>query len=310
RRAAGAVAPPPGRTGAWRVIGITGANGFIGQAVLRRIGEDACVAHAGPVDGEADGIDICDQPALEALFAGIDTIVHLAGPSAVAASFEAPVAFARAHVLGTATLLAAAERIGVRHFVHVSSAEVYGRPDTARVSECAPLQPLSPYGAAKAAAEQLVSAAVRRGALESAIIVRPFSIYGPGMRANGLVGRLAAQARLRQPMRIFSADTTRDYLHVDDLARGLLMAARHDEPGLLTLNMASGTGTDVATLAAAFARIGGGPDTLIVEGQGDRSRALDIAYLVADVSLAREALGWQVEVALSDGVRDCLGGMA
>lgn len=292
------------------MIGITGANGFIGRAVLRRIGEDACVAHVGPIDGEAGAIDICDQPTLEALFAGIDTIVHLAGPSSVAASFDAPAAFARAHVLGTATLLAAAERIGVRRFVHVSSAEVYGRPDTACVSESAPLLPLSPYGAAKAAAEQLVSGAVRRGALGSAIIVRPFSVYGPGMRANGLVGRLAAQARLRQPMRVFSADTTRDYVHVDDLARGLLMAAARDEPGLLTLNMASGIGTDVAALAAAFARIGGGSDALIVEEQGDRSRALDIAHLVADVSLARERLGWRAEITLADGVRDCLGEMA
>ncbi|MBZ9737143.1 NAD-dependent epimerase/dehydratase family protein [Mesorhizobium sp. CA18] len=292
------------------MIGITGANGFIGRAVLRRIGADACVAHVGPIDGEAGGIDICDQPALESLFTGIDTIVHLAGPSAVAASFDAPAAFARAHVLGTATVLAAAERIGVRRFVYVSSAEVYGRPDSAHVPESAPLRPLSPYGAAKAAAEQLVSGTVRRGALDSATIVRPFSIYGPGMRTNGLVGRLAAQARLRQPMRVFSGDTTRDYLHVDDLARGLLMAAARNEPGSLTLNMASGTGIDVAALATLFARIGGGPDALIVEGQGDRSRALDIAHLVADVSLAHETLGWRAEVALADGVRDCLREMA
>ncbi|MER8581102.1 NAD-dependent epimerase/dehydratase family protein [Mesorhizobium sp. M1423] len=292
------------------MIGITGANGFIGRAVLRRIGENPCVGHVGPIEGEAGAIDICDQPALEALFSGIDTIVHLAGPSSVAASFDAPAAFARAHVLGTATLLAAAERIGVQHFVYVSSAEVYGRVDPAYVSESAPLLPLSPYGAAKAAAEQLVSGAVRRGALRSAVIVRPFSVYGPGMGANGLVGRLAALAYLRQPMRVFSADTTRDYVHVDDLARGLLMAAARDEPGALTLNLASGTGTDVAALAATFARISGGPDTLIVEEQGDRSRALDIAHLVADVSLARETLGWRAEIALADGVRDCLGDMA
>lgn len=292
------------------MIGITGANGFIGRAVLRRIGEDACVAHVGPIDDEAGAIDICDQPALEALFAGVDTLVHLAGPSSVAASFDAPAAFARAHVLGTATLLAAAERIGVQRFVHVSSAEVYGRPAVAYASESAPLLPLSPYGAAKAAAEQLVSGAVRRGALASAIIVRPFSVYGPGMRANGLVGRLATQARLRQPMRVFSADTVRDYVHVDDLARGLLMAAAREEPGLLTLNMASGTGTGVAALASTFARIGGGSDRLIVERQGDRSRAFDIAHLVADVSLVRETLGWRAEIALADGVRDCLGDMA
>lgn len=292
------------------MIGITGANGFIGQAVMRRIGENPCVGHVGPVRGEAGAIDICDQPALEVLFAGIDTLVHLAGPSSVAASFDAPAEFARAHVLGTATLLAAAERIGVQRFVYVSSAEVYGRADTVCVSESAPLLPLSPYGAAKAAAEQLVTGAVRRGALRSSVIVRPFSVYGPGMRANGLVGRLAAMAYLRIPMRVFSANTTRDYVHVDDLARGLLMAAARDEPGVLTLNLASGTGTNVATLAALFARISGGPDTLIVEEQGDRSRALDIVHLVADVSLAHEMLGWRAEVALADGVRDCLGAMA
>src|SRR5437016_6784551 len=121
---------------------ITGAGGFIGSkvvgALLRRGATvTALVAQPGQRAHVFDSTslenvvaDINDAAVLEDLTKGIDIVVHMAGPPSVAASFDEPAVFARTHVAGTATVLNACRNAGVRRFVYVSSAEVYGRPQT------------------------------------------------------------------------------------------------------------------------------------------------------------------------------------
>ena len=133
-RATGASDGPGGMP---RRVLVTGANGLIGTALCHRLHGRGhrvralcgpAAAAAGPPAGvEVAHGDMLDAGLLTALVAEMDTVVHLAGPPSVSESFQAPVAFARAHVEGTVTLLEACRATRVRRIVYVSSAEIYVR---------------------------------------------------------------------------------------------------------------------------------------------------------------------------------------
>ena len=118
------------------------------------------------------------------------------GRTSVRASFEDPAQYVAVHVGGTTVSLQASVDEGVRRFVYLSSADVYGRPQTERVAEDHPLSARSPYAAAKIGAEQMVGAFARSRGLEAAIL-RPFSIYGPGMSRESRLWAILDQARCK-----------------------------------------------------------------------------------------------------------------
>jgi nucleoside-diphosphate-sugar epimerase len=273
-------------------------------------------AHAGPPGTDAsvvpDGVpvsyaDIADAPAVGALVRGADAVVHLAGPPSAAPSFAAPRAYAHAHVVGTAVLLEACRTEGVRSLVHVSSAEVYGRPARNPVSEEAAPQPRSPYGAVKLGGEALVRAFCPPAGI-AAIVLRPFSAYGPRSPAGSVVGRLLRAAVEDEVVRVASLRPVRDYVHVDDVGSAVAAAlARAASGASAVYNVASGTGTSVGELAALVLAAAGRSSTRVEEEPApDRPAAADIVELVADVGLARAELGWSPSVALADGLADAL----
>src|SRR5262249_11910088 len=106
--------------------------------------------------------------------------------------FANPLAFAHVHILGTLTALEAARQAGVSRFVYVSSAEVYGRPVRCPTDETQKPAPRSPYGVAKLAAEHYVELYRETHGLDS-IVLRPFSVYGPGLSPKSLIGTILAQ---------------------------------------------------------------------------------------------------------------------
>jgi len=296
-------------------IAITGANGFLGQALTDsaiRHGINVAVHFGPPLENETatshhrQSIDICDVNSLALLFSKADAVIHLAGPSDVASSFRDPAETTRAHVAGTAAVLEAAQRSQVSRLVYISSAEVYGRAGDAPVKETTALLPLSPYGAAKAAAEMLVSTALRRGGLDSAITLRPFSIYGPGGRRTSVLGRMLAQIRRREQLRVFSIRPVRDYVHVSDVVKAILFALSHEASGLLTANIASGQGVSVGDLGRTLATLAGIPAHVIEVADPDRPLTHDINHLVGDASVAASELGWRPTIDLATGLRECL----
>jgi nucleoside-diphosphate-sugar epimerase len=301
---------------------VTGAGGFVGAAVLAgglRAG-DELRAHTGPgtsiqADGAADlpsvSCDITDAESLAPLVAGVDAVVHLAGPPSVAASFADPTGFLRAHVLGTATVARLCRAHSVKRMVYVSSAEVYGVPSPPGrpVSEDAPTAPRSPYAAAKVGAEAVLGAAARSGELE-AVVLRPFSVYGPGMRPTSVLGTIVEQVlRARRETRVVVHDLrpVRDYCHVDDVAAAVWRACAAPAAGAIrTYNVGTGRGTSVAELAAVVMAAASRTGPIVEGGPADRPAACDIPALVADVDRARSELGWTAETMLEAGLRQVL----
>lgn len=302
-----------------RPVVVTGAGGFLGSAVVRALAAvepervRALVSAPGqayvapPAGVTVAQCEIDDVDALASLFEDAACVIHLAGPSSVALSFERPTVFARAHALGTAAVIEAASRCAVASIVHVSSAEVYGQPRTDPVREDHAFAPRSPYGAAKACAEMVLTTA--RNFRGRVAIVRPFSVYGPGQPAASLLSAILRQALDPRAEEVVLADLrpVRDYCYVDDVADAALRAM--DAPageGVRVYNIASSVGVSVGALVALAAEVVAECTGRRLPVREDPSRRRpgghDILHMVADASLAARELGWISRTPLREGI--------
>lgn len=294
-----------------RQILVTGAGGFIGSYVVRRLRAQGQSVRAmfGPSDmpaGVAAGDCVCDVLKPDAVgdaVAGCDVVVHLAGPPSVAESFAKPALYASVHASGTATVLAEARRANLRRFVYVSSAEVYGQPKINPVLESAALSPRSPYGAAKAAAEWIVeSSAIEHG--HEAVILRPFSVFGHFPVRRSLVNFIFQQALTEDRIQLMSLTPVRDYVFIEDVAEAVAKACSVElgRP-VVRANIGSGRGTSVRSLCEAVLSVVDRSVPIVETGHRDRPKALDIHELVANVSSAAVNFEWQPQTSLLDGLK-------
>jgi UDP-glucose-4-epimerase GalE len=239
---------------------------------------------------------------------GIEAVLHCAARSLVAESVREPALYERENVLGGEALLAALREAGVRRFVFSSTAAVYGLPQEVPITETAPLRPINPYGDTKRRFEatlERAAAGAAGGAGMRAITLRYFNVAG-ATAANGedhepethLIPNLLRAVETGQPMTVFGGDystpdgtAVRDYVHVEDLADAHLAALELTagaDPGLLALNLGSGSGFSVREVLDAASAVVGRPVPHVV---GPR-RPGDPPVLVASIALARELLGW------------------
>jgi UDP-glucose-4-epimerase GalE len=244
----------------------------------------------------------------------IDSVVHFAAYKAAGESFENPGRYFANNVAGTAALLEAAYRGGVRRFVFSSSCSVYGTPAEVPVSEKAPISPESPYGETKALVERMLHWYDRCLGLRS-VSLRYFNAAGAAM--DGSLGEdwtvttnlvpVAMKALLGQspPLRVFGTDyptpdgtAIRDYIHVDDLAdahlRSLDYLARGGDSA--AVNLGTGIGSSVREVLAAAEKAAGRP----VPSADAPRRPGDPTALWADNTRARELLGWEARYGLDE----------
>ena len=218
------------------------------------------------------------------------------------------------NVLTTVRLLELLKTAGTgARLVQVGSSAEYG-PGTPRelVRESACPRPVSPYGVSKLAASQLVATAADAGTID-AVVLRVFNALGPGMPENTLPGRVSRLLRdaVRTGVRQIETgplDPVRDFVDVRDIASAVVAAGLVPELDAGFVNVGSGRGHSVRELVDAMAvRIGF--EGRILEVRPASSRSAGVQWQVADISLARGALGWQptrdlpssVELLLGDG---------
>jgi UDP-glucose 4-epimerase len=211
---------------------VTGGSGFIGRQVVGTL--TAAGAHVRVVDlqGHPDpGVeivrgDIADAEVIEAAFdGGFDGVVHLAAVTSVLRSVQRPELTYQTNVAGTHRVLEGARASGVKALVFASTNAVTGPMLDPAITELASLQPLTPYGATKAAAEMLMSAYTAAYGLRCACL-RLTNVYGPGMQTkDSIVARLMRSIRLGNGFEVYGDGLqVRDYVHVADVVSAMLIA--------------------------------------------------------------------------------------
>ena len=296
---------------------MTGGAGFIGAAVVRALiarGDDVVVVDSGIAAGfgylantgaKVIEADIRDAEALEHALEGCGAVVHLAAEPSVPLSITEPLANMSVNLEGSLRLLDAARRHGIRRFVFASSnAAIGGHPPPAH--EGLVPDPVSPYGAAKAAYEGYLRAYMHAYGMAT-VALRFANAYGPWSAHKSSVVAAFIRAYLTGgPLTIRgSGRQTRDFVHSHDLTAAVL--ASLDAPGAAVagevFQVGTGRETSLIELARLLFEVGGREAAIAF----DEAAPGDVPRNVSDIGKARRVLGYAPQVDLRDGLDQTLG---
>jgi len=302
---------------------ITGANGFIGKALVRHFREQGVTVIGVDLQGDGEQVfagDIADPESWGQLLDQAQVVVHTAALVTNAMPDED---MWRVNVLATRNLIAAAVRHGVRRFVHVSSIVAYGNAAVGEVDEEYPVHAHGgSYVRTKLAAEHVVLAAHAQHGID-VVIVRPGDVYGPGSRPWVVVP--LEMIKRRQFLLPANGAAYLRPVYIDDLARGIVLASRSEKASGQIFNLASeghvttktffgyhhrwlnrsgpiclptGVAWAVAELTFRLQRWFG------VRSEGSGASVLQLTSKAwFSIGKAAALLGWRPEVALDEGMR-------
>lgn len=257
--------------------------------------------------------DIRDREILRSLFNThrIDAVIHFAGLKAIGESITQPLKYFDNNVSGSIVLLEEMAHAEVKTMVFSSSATVYGDPASVPITEDFPLGATNPYGQSKLMVEGILRDLKQSNKSWKIALLRYFNPVGAhesgilGEDPNGVPNNLMpfiAQVAVgkRDKLQIFGNDYptsdgtgVRDFIHVDDLARGHLsaIAALNSQAGLMTVNLGTGKGYSVLEVIRAFERASNKP----VPYEFVERRPGDIAKCYTDTTRAKHLLRWQAQ---------------
>ncbi|MBE2213782.1 MAG: GDP-mannose 4,6-dehydratase [Opitutaceae bacterium] len=286
--------------GGHRVIGIDCFDSFYPRAVKER---NIAGPRAHP-HFELWEIDLRDNGALSAAIdrAGVrlDAIVHLAAKAGVRPSMADPVGYQEVNVAGTQNLLELARRLRVPQFVFGSSSSVYGiSPNVPWREDDTVLRPISPYASNKVSAELMGHVYSHLHGIRF-VALRFFTVYGPRQRPDLAIHKFARLIRAGQPVPFFGdGSTRRDYTFVSDIVDGIVAALGYTRSAYEVINLGHNEPVSLAELVRELESALG--RRAILDRQPEQPG--DVPQTWADLTKARELLGYQPRVPLRDGLR-------
>lgn len=305
---------------------LTGGAGFIGLRLAQRLAD---AGHRltliddlsrGRRDEEAEAFfarpdvefvhgDLCDPNTLARAGGGFDLIVHLAAVIGIQVSEREPVRVLRTNGLSTIHVVDHWLSQGTARLVFASTSEIYGAllgavdlpvptPETVPVGIRDTTIARYSYAASKIYGETLVLQAAQATG-RRALVIRPHNVYGPRMGWNHVIPQMSLRAlQGERPFRVFGADETRAFCHVDDFTRGVAMLIEKDETGVF--HVGTDRETNIRDLARALLQVAGhDAETVDIPGQkGSPPRRCP------DISKLRAATGYEPQVSLEQGLAE------
>jgi nucleoside-diphosphate-sugar epimerase len=235
---------------------------------------------------------------------GMEVVFHLGALGSVPRSVQDPLTSSAVNVEGTLHVLHAARDVGARRVVFSSSTSVYGSSATRPTREDCPPDPISPYGVAKLAAERYCISFSRVYEPLETVVLRYFNVFGPGQNPNSqyaaVVPLFMRAIAAGEPVTIYGdGEQSRDFSYVGNVVEATMSAGTAAGASGRAFNIAGGSPASVNHVADLLGEIIGKPVVKTFEPR----RAGDIRDSWADLTAAREVLGYVPSVSLEDGLR-------
>jgi UDP-glucose 4-epimerase len=299
---------------------VTGAAGFIGSNLVAaltargdgvRAFDNLATGHWGLVKRvvtdtslvEAVTADIRDTVAVARAMSGVEVVFHQAALGSVPRSVENPVESDEVNVHGTAVVLDAARRAGVRRVIFAASSAAYGDTPTLPKHEAMAPAPLSPYAVSKVTGEQYFRVFASLYGLET-VSLRYFNVFGPNQLPDGAyaaaIPRFIRAALSKEPITIYGdGEQTRDFCFIANVvSANLLAAASPKKLAGEVINVAGGRRISLNDLVKEIGRVLGRPlDVRYVD-----PRPGDVRHSLADIDRAKELLGYEPTVTWENGI--------
>jgi nucleoside-diphosphate-sugar epimerase len=304
--------------GGVRVL-VTGATGFIGSHLARRLVADGAEVHVltstvssvYPVRllGIRDrvvlhGGNLTDPSAMASVVerAKPSIVFHLGAYTHVGKSWNRLDECIQTNVQGTVNLLQALARDEYRRFVYTSTSEVYG--DVAvPFGEDSIVNPLSPYSVSKYAGERFCLM-LQRGHGWPIVVVRPFNAYGPAQSPDRVIPEIIVKALRKERLAMTQGRQTREFNFVGDLVDGFVRAATVPEVEGKVFNIGGGEEVAMRDLAQMILGLMGNPITAEIGALPDRPT--EIWHMRSDSTKARDALGYRPQRSLAEGLEETI----
>jgi NAD dependent epimerase/dehydratase len=250
--------------------------------------------------------DIRNPDALRNAAKGVDVIFHLAAIVSIPYSYVNPREVVETNVLGTMNALIAAMENNVEKIVTTSTSEVYGTAQYVPIDEKHPLQGQSPYSASKIGADKIVESFYRSFDTPVATI-RPFNQYGPRQSARAVIPTIITQALTGKTIRLGSLTPTRDFTFVLDTVDAFISIAESPKTVGEVINIGTGTEISIGNLAEKIIKIvdedGRKGISVVSEDKRKRPKKSEVNRLLADITKAKNLIGWQPKTSLDKGLK-------
>jgi UDP-glucose 4-epimerase len=300
-----------------RTVLVTGGAGFIGSNLVRgllergdrvRVLDNFSTGNRRNLEGlDVDIVEgeLRSYERVHRAVRGVEVVFHLGALGSVPRSVQDPLTTNAVNVDGTLNVLLAARDEGVRRVVFASSSSVYGASAaSAPRSESMPVDPISPYGVAKLAAERYCVSFSRVYHSFETVVLRYFNVFGPRQDPTSqyaaVVPLFLTAIAAGRPITIFGdGEQSRDFTYVENVVAANLLAADAPDANGRIINVAAGAPASVNTLARTIATLLG--REVAVEHREPRPG--DIRDSWADLTAARELLGYEPRIDLQTGLR-------
>jgi len=297
---------------------VTGGAGFIGSHLVRallargdrvRVLDDVTTGRRANLADVIDDIEFilgsaADPETAARAVHGCEAVFHQAAIPSVARSLQDPIGTNHANVAGTLTMLTVARDAGVRRFIYASSSSVYGDNPQLPKHEWMTPMPRSPYAVAKLAGELYCRVYAQLFGLET-ISLRYFNVFGPhqnpASRYAAVIPAFIGALLADRPLRLQGDGTqSRDFTYVANVVQANLLALEAPNVAGEVFNIGCGARYDLNTLIAELAALTGRQPRI----ERVPPRPGDVPHSLADISKARQLLGYEPVVGFREGLRE------